>query len=519
MEFGILGPLEVREDGVVLALPGAKQRGLLALLLLHPNEVVPADRIVEELWPDEPPGAGVKSLRVGVSRLRKSLGRGGERLLTRASGYVLELEPGQLDLDRFERLVADAAESEPGAAAATLREALGLWRGKPLADLVYEPFAQAAIARLEEVRLAALERRIEADLALGAHRELVAELTALVAEHPLRERLRAQLMLALYRSDRQAEALDVYRDARRALVDELGLEPSPVLHELEQSILRHDPALRPNDPSAEPLRSIVVAALEEGAVDALLALAEPLASRPSRELVLARPLTPGDDLAAATARLDERRQRQADGGVDTRVAAFTSTAPARDLIRLTTDLQADLLLVDAPPALLADAVLVALLQTSPCDVAVLVARDHHPSDGAVLVAFAGAEHDWTAVEIGAWIARAGGVPLQLAGPVTEAGDASRLLASASLAVQRALGVVAEPLLVEPGPQALVRAAAGASYAVAGLSDRWQREGLGEARAALAADAEPPVLLVCRGLRPGGLAPNASLTRFTWSVRG
>src|SRR5690349_11557179 len=124
MEFGILGPLEVREDGAVLALPGAKQRGLLALLLLHPNEVVPADRIVDELWPDEPPGAGVKTLRVGVSRLRKTLGRGGERLVTRASGYVLELEPGQLDLDRFERLVADAAGSEPGAAAATLREAL-----------------------------------------------------------------------------------------------------------------------------------------------------------------------------------------------------------------------------------------------------------------------------------------------------------------------------------------------------------------------------------------------------------
>jgi hypothetical protein len=137
----------------------------------------------------------------------------------------------------------------------------------------------------------------------------------------------------------------------------------------------------------------------------------------------------------------------------------------------------------------------------------------------VLVAFAGAEHDWAAVEIGAWIARARGVPLLLAGPTTEAGDASRLLASASLAVQRALGVVAEPMLVQPGPDALVRAAGAASYAVAGLSDRWSREGLGDVRAALARDAKPPTLLVRRGLRPGGLAPSSSLTRFTWSVRG
>jgi DNA-binding SARP family transcriptional activator len=519
MQFGILGPLEVREDGAVLPLAGAKQRALLTLLLLHANEVVSAERIVDELWSDESPDAGVKALRVGVSRLRKALGRTGDRLRTRAPGYVLELEPEQLDLHRFERLVTDAAESEPHAAAAKLREALALWRGRPLADFAYEPFAQGAIARLDELHLAAHERRIEADLALGAHQEVVGELMALVSEHPLRERPRAQLMLALYRSGRQAEALDVYRDGRRALVDELGLEPGPALHELEQAILRHDPALRPADQSSEPKRSIVVTALRGAALDALLALAQLLAARPSRELVLARPMSPGDDLTAATALLNVHRQRLLDEGIDTRVAAFTSRDPARDVVRLAGDLQVDLLLVDAPPALLSDQTLQALLTTSPCDVAALVAREHVASSGPVLVPFAGAEHDWAAVEIGAWIARAGGVPLLLAGPVTEAGDASRLLASASLAVQRALGVLAEPMLVEPGPKALVRAAAGAGYAVAGLSDRWQREGLGDVRAALAAEAAPPVLLVRRGLRPGGLAPSSSLTRFTWSLRG
>jgi hypothetical protein len=205
--------------------------------------------------------------------------------------------------------------------------------------------------------------------------------------------------------------------------------------------------------------------------------------------------------------------------VAVRVAAFTSADPGKDIVRLAGDLGSDLVLVDAPPTLLADPTLFTVLETSPCDVAVVVAREHDVWAGPVLVAFAGAEHDWAAVEIGAWIARAGDVPLLLAGPTTEAGDASRLHASASLAVQRALGVVAEPMLVEPGPNALVRAAATASYAVAGLSDRWSREGLGDVRAALAADARPPTLLVRRGLRPGGLAPNASLTRFTWSVRG
>ena len=176
-----------------------------------------------------------------VSRLRKKLGDG--RLATQAPGYVLRVEPAELDLARFEQLVDEARRATPATAAEKLRQALALCRGPPLADLAYEPFAQTEIARLEELRLAALDQRIDADLAAGRHAELVGELEALVVQHPLRERLRCQLMLALYRSARQAEALDVYRAARRELSEDLGLEPSEELKQLEQAILRQDPAL------------------------------------------------------------------------------------------------------------------------------------------------------------------------------------------------------------------------------------------------------------------------------------
>ena len=253
MEFRLLGPLEVAEHDRSLALGGVKQRSLLAVLLLHANEVVSADRLIDELWGDAPPPTAAKSLQVHVSRLRKELGEG--RLATRAPGYVLHVDPSELDLARFEQLVGEARTADPGGAAQKLRQALALWRGPALADLAYEPFAQAEIARLEELRLAALEQRIDADLATGRHAELVGELEALVAEHPLRERLRCQLMLALYRSARQAEALDAYREARRELSEELGLEPSEELKQLEQAILQHDPAL--DLPPETPARAAV----------------------------------------------------------------------------------------------------------------------------------------------------------------------------------------------------------------------------------------------------------------------
>jgi DNA-binding SARP family transcriptional activator/tetratricopeptide (TPR) repeat protein len=231
MEFRILGPLEVLSDGQALDLGGEKHRALLAALLLDANEVVSTDRLIDALWEDDPPESAHKALQVHVSALRKLLGK--ERLETKAPGYRLLVAPGELDLEGFRRL---QSEGKPA-------QALALWRGAPLADFAYRRFARAEIGRLEGLRLACIEEQVEHDLRTGGRAELAGELEALVRDHPLRERLRGQLMLALYRSGRQAEALQVYQDARRALVDELGIEPSRDLRDLHQAILRQDPAL------------------------------------------------------------------------------------------------------------------------------------------------------------------------------------------------------------------------------------------------------------------------------------
>ena len=247
LQFGILGPLEVTRDGAVVDLGARKQRAVLAVLLLNANRVVPTERLIDELWGDAPPDTARSALQVYVAALRKALGSEGGTLRTSAPGYVLDVELGALDLDRFVALRSEAhAAGDEGRRSELLREALELWRDRPLADLSAEPFAATAVARLEEQRLEVLEQRIDADLALGRHASLVGELEALVAEHPYRERLRAQLMLALYRSGRQADALRVYRTGRRTLDDELGLEPGPELRELEAAILRHDARLSPD---------------------------------------------------------------------------------------------------------------------------------------------------------------------------------------------------------------------------------------------------------------------------------
>jgi predicted ATPase/DNA-binding SARP family transcriptional activator len=244
MQYRVLGPLEVRDGEESLPLAGAKQRALLALLLLHANRVLSRDRLIDELWGGEPPATAVTSLQVYVSRLRKLLPP--ETLLTRPPGYLLAVDPNDLDLQRFEHLLTQGHEALGGGdaeeAARVLHEALTLWRGPALAEFAFEPFAQNEIARLEDLRLGAVEERIEADLALGRHADVIGELEALIGENPHRERLRGQLILALYRSGRQADALDAYQQARRAL-DELGIEPSAELQELEKGILTHDPAL------------------------------------------------------------------------------------------------------------------------------------------------------------------------------------------------------------------------------------------------------------------------------------
>src|ERR687885_181491 len=244
-DFGLLGPLAVTREGVELQLGGPKQRALLAILLLEANHAVSADRLIDALWGDHPPDTAKNTLQVYVSQLRKLLPEGS--LETVPPGYRLAVAPEAIDLSRFEELAhqgrAALGIGDAATAAQALGAALALWRGPALADLALEEFAQAEAARLEELRLAVLEDRIEADLALGRHGPLVAELEHLIVENPFRERLRAQLMLALYRSGRQAEALAVYQRTRRTLVDELGIEPGESLRHLEQAILAHDPAL------------------------------------------------------------------------------------------------------------------------------------------------------------------------------------------------------------------------------------------------------------------------------------
>ena len=242
MEFRILGPLEVGDRGHPLSFEGGKQRVLLGVLLLHANKVVSSERLVDELWGAKPPARATKLVQGYVSGVRKVLGPG--RLLTQAPGYLVQLEAGELDLHTFERLVAEArTENEPRRAAELLREALALWRGPALADLRFEAHSDREAERLNDMHLAALLERIDADLALGHHAQLVGELEALTAEHPLQERPRAQLMLALYRSGRQAEALSAYQVRRRTLVDELGVEPGQALRDLHQAILSHDIAI------------------------------------------------------------------------------------------------------------------------------------------------------------------------------------------------------------------------------------------------------------------------------------
>jgi DNA-binding SARP family transcriptional activator/ABC-type branched-subunit amino acid transport system substrate-binding protein/streptogramin lyase len=247
MDFRLLGPLEVTTMEGAADVGGGKRAALLAYLLINANEVVSTDRLIDELWGERPPATAAKSVQVYVSQLRKALHANGDLLVTRGSGYMLKVEGEELDIERFERRLAEAqralSDGDAETAATTAREALALWRGPPLYDVAYERFAQHEVARLEKLRLLAIETRIDADLVLGRHAELVGELDALVAEHPSHERFRAQLMVALYRSGRQADALEAYRCGSRVLRDELGLEPNPELRELEQKILTHDPEL------------------------------------------------------------------------------------------------------------------------------------------------------------------------------------------------------------------------------------------------------------------------------------
>ena len=359
MEFRLLGPLEVVSDGRTLPIPGGRPRALLALLLLRPNQIVPTERLIDDLWSGEPPPTAPKMVQMYVGELRKTLE--GDVLRTVAPGYGLRVDGDELDLTRFERLLEQARDSDAAAAASLLREALALWRGPPLGEFAYEAWAQTEIARLEELRLAALEERFEADLATGRAGEIVAELETLARQHPFRDRLGAQLMVALYRAGRQTEALQHYQRTRTLLLDELGLEPSPLLQRLERAILTQDSSL--DLPAATVLESadedlpapesaILVVPRDERRLAELVALAEPLAAAPpARELIVARVVSSADSDALGRASDDLAAQR--DGlvgrGLAARVAVFTSPSPGADIARLASDNAVVLVLTDVSP--------------------------------------------------------------------------------------------------------------------------------------------------------------------------
>jgi DNA-binding SARP family transcriptional activator len=519
VEYSLLGPLEASQGGTSIRLGGPKQRATLAILLLNANRVVSVDRLADDLYRGEPPVTAVTQVQRQVSELRKLLGPAA--IETRAPGYVLHVSPDQLDLGRFERLAEDGrnalAQGEAERAATLLREAVALWRGPPLADLAYEPFAQPSISRLEEIRLAAIEQRIDADLQLGRHAALVAELEPLVAEDPTREGLRAQLMLALYRSGRQAEALDLYRRGRDELVARFGIEPAPALRGLERAILKQDPALDLVVQSAGSTRTLLVAALADADLDSSLALGVALARLPGRELIAVRLASGDQDLASAAAHVKASCARL---DVPARAAVLTGDRPVDDLIRLASAYDADLLLLSSAADFDTASFpqeLISVLERSPADVAIVTGPRRRGDGGGVFVPFVGGEHDWAALELGAWLALSTETWLTLVGSAAEGGG-NRLLSDASLAAQRAIGVPTQPAVAEPSEEGLLAAVEGASVVIVGVSERWREHGLGPMRRALVQSGPAPVLLVHSGPRPGGLAPPEARTRFTWTMQ-
>ncbi len=525
LDFRILGPLEVADDGRPVRLGGPKQRATLAILLLNANRVVSIERLADDLYAGAAPATAVAQVQRQISELRKALGSA-DSVVTQAPGYVLPLSPGQLDLSRFEAQAEAAARSlangEPERASDLFREALASWRGAPLADFTYELFAGIAIARLEEIRLAALEQRIEADLALGRHVALIAELEQFVREHPLRETLRAELMLAYYRAGRQVDALQVYRSTRALLASDFGIEPTPALQKLEHSILTQDPALdlvATTTAVTSTGSSILLVPSEDAALDALMSLGEPLAGLPERELIVARLVNDEALLEAAGAEL---RALRSASPVPTRTAAFTTKDVASDAARLVAAYDVQLVLVDAGAGDDALSEVIAdLFERSPATVGVLQGTPPPLGAGSeIFVPFGGSEHDWAALEVSALLCLATGARLRLVGtradPASGRRDASRLLADAALAVQKVVGVDAESLLAEADGAALTAAVRPATLVVTGVAARSREEGVSSTRRALLT-ADRPLLLVHRGPRPSGLAPGESRTRFSWSL--
>jgi DNA-binding SARP family transcriptional activator len=509
---------------------------VLAILLLDANRVVSIDRLADELYGGAPPVSAVTQIHRQISELRALLdpgrvaGESGGVIETRPPGYCIVVPPEGLDLSIFERQAEAAGSALAAGDAATavrlFRDALAVWRGEALADLAFESFARPAVGRLNELRLAVVEKCLEAELELGRGPELVPELEGLVVEHPLNERLRGQLMVALYRAGRQPEALEAFRLGRTALVEAFGIEPTPALKELESRVLVQDPALdgpgqRLVAPAREDHRTVLLAATGGAQLSSLVAVGRCLAALGRHELLLTQAVDSEAALVGALSATRARRDELATDGVTARAAAFVSRAFGFDMARLALTHDADLTVADCLGDIGADGIiperLARLLERSPCDVALLDGSAAVPLADGVAVVFAGGDHDWAAAELGAWLAAGVSTRLQLVGARGRDGQgASRLLASASIAIQQVVGIDVEPVLADTGPGGLVSAAGSAGVVVAGLSPRWRREGLGEPRRALLA-APAPTILVHRGTRPGGLAPLEQLTHFTWTI--
>ena len=340
MDFRILGPLEALDGPRPVALGGRRRRAVLAALLLHANETMSSERLIDELWGESAPANALKTLQVNVSRLRHALPE--DVIVTRGHGYELRAEDEELDARRFERLLeegrAELAAERPEHALDALERALSLWRGAPLADLAYEPFAQAEIARLSDLRVAADEQLVDAKLALGRHAEVIGPLERMVEEHPYRERVRAQLMLALYRTDRQADALQAYQDARRQLVDELGIEPGERLRDLEAAVLAQDPSLEFSEPDAvappaprdsEPREPAPDPGLPSGVVTFLMTdIERSSALWESNPDAMAASLALHDELIARCAEDHRGRLLKTKGEGDSTVTVFPSASDA-----------------------------------------------------------------------------------------------------------------------------------------------------------------------------------------------
>lgn len=526
LKYRILGPVEVVDERGPIKLGGARQRSTLALLLLHANQVVPVERLAEDLYGGSPPFTAITQVQRQVSDLRKVLGQE-TRLETQPRGYVLRLPVGALDLGEFERCTSEAARAfEMGqfrVATTLVTEGLDLWRGTPLADLPDLPFVRRAATRLNEIRLAAIELHIDAELALGKHRDWIPELQQLTDAHPLREMFAKQLMIALYRAGRQAEALAVYRTARSALVRDLGVEPSRTLQDLERRILGQEASLEwSQNPrlgrTPQSTGRVTLALPRSPLSEGLISIVAALASLPDREVVVAQLVGDVSDLTTSAGSL---RERYSSVQQSVRTVVLTSLDFPNDASRLAEGYQAELILVETAPELaetLPDD-LSLLLETAPADVAVVVGQVSQLGNAtSVLVPFGGGDHDWAALEFAALLVLATGGELTILGTraTSDRGDATRLLADASLALQRLIGLTPTPRLSEPTVEGLLAAAADASLIVVGVAPGWRAHGVGRTRRALLKGTSP-VLFMHRGPRPGGLAPRESRTRFTWTA--